>query len=410
MDVGRSCRICDGTLLSVLDLGTLALSTFPLPGEQGDRAAAPLDLGQCDQCGLVQLRHTVDPDLLFRRYWYQSGINETMVAELRSVVEQAVEIVPVGGGEVVMDVGANDGTLLAAYQAIGRMPFRVAIEPARNLRNILKSRCEQVWDCYFPDEHLTRLYYQRVHILTSIACFYDTDDPRAFVRAVEQLLAPDGVWIVQFQDLHQMLQATAFDNLCHEHLVYYALGSFERLIARYGLRVVQAEQRTINGGSLRLIVMRDTAGPRDVAVGHLREVEQGCESWQTLEQFAWLARQAQTQIRAAVRSCSSDGRTVDLYGASTKANTLLQVCDLDRRSIRQAWERSPEKIGRETITGIPIVPEGEGREDPPDVLLVGIWQFRTAILQRERAFLDRGGTILFPLPVVDAVNVRAEGI
>jgi NDP-4-keto-2,6-dideoxyhexose 3-C-methyltransferase len=212
------------------------------------------------------------------------------------------------------------------------------------------------------------------------------------------------VWIVQFQDLDQMLKATAFDNICFEHLCYYSLASFERLIQPYGLAVVDAEVRTINAGSYRLYIQHDAVSAvRHIGglgrVEQLRAREAGCEDWQTLEIFAWRVGEARRQIQSAITATAPG--TIDLYGASTKANTLLQYCGLDERVIRQAWERSPEKIGRTTVTGIPIVSEETGRADPPAALVAGIWQFREAILEREAAYLDQGGAILFPLPEVD---------
>lgn len=399
------CRSCGGALVPVLSLGALAPSDFLAPGACPP-PAEPLDLCRCQDCGLVQLRHTVDREALFRQYWYRSGINETMQAELRSIVEQALEVVPVGGADAVLDVGANDGTLLDAYRDLGRSPFRIGIEPANNLQATLRRRTDLAIHEFFPgDGRVVRQFAGQIAILTSIACFYAVEQPREFVAAVAQLLTPRGVWVVQFQDLHQMLQATAFDNICHEHLVYYSLESVEQLIAPYGLQVVYAEQRTINGGSLRLIIRRKAASLPSETVELLRSIETGCEDTGTLQRFAYQVEDTVEAVRDAVRAVRKQGGMVDLYGASTKANTLLQVCGLDHALIRQAWERSAAKWGRTTITGIPIVNEAAGRRDPPDLLLVGIWQFREAVLLRERAYLERGGRILFPLPTVQEVRL-----
>lgn len=389
----RVCRVCGGRLDSILNLGNLALSNFPLPGDP-PAETAPFDFCQCRDCALVQLRHTVDPELLFRHYWYQSGINETMQAELIDVV--ACAIAHVGGlvyGDRVIDIGANDGTLLAALPPLGAYTY--AYEPARNFQEILQQRATVVIADYFPKT----LPPIKVKLIFSIAMFYDLDDPGPFVRAVADLLQPDGAWVVQFQDLHQMTQATAFDNICAEHLVYYSLGSFERLIAPYGLRVVHAEIRAINGGSYRLIVQHDTQRV-DETVAALRFAEAGCEHWHTLEKFAWRVGEVRRQIQGVL----AGHRTIDVYGASTKFNTLSQYCGLDGGVIRQAWERSEAKWGRVTATGIPIVSEAVGRADPPDLLVAGVWQFRDAILQREAAYFEQGGTMLFPLPRVDLVT------
>jgi hypothetical protein len=404
----RPCRACGGALESVLDLGPLRLSAFPTAADAAE-PPVPLDLCQCGACRLVQLRHTVDPDQLFRQYWYRSGINETMRAELADVVAAGIQAV--GGlqaGDVVLDVGANDGTLLAEYrrQAPEVRVRRIAYEPADNLRDALTAHCERLVPTYYPAQ--AAHWRGDVRILTSIACFYDLDDPHAFVAAVADTLTPDGVWIVQFQDLWQMLRATAFDNIVHEHLVYYALASFERLIEAHGLRVVSASRRAINGGSYRLIVRRSAYDATDGSVVALRLLEQGCEHWETLHRFAWRVGEAQREIRAALGAAYRAGQAIDLYGASTKGNTLLQYCGIGPEWLRQAWERSPEKWGRQTVTGIPIVSEIAGRTHPPDLLLCGIWQFREAVLAREADYLRQGGRLLFPLPVVDLVGDRGE--
>ncbi len=406
----RDCRICRGRLVTVLDLGNLHPSAFPLPHESFD-VTAPLDLCQCEACGTVQLRHTVNPDLLFRHYWYRSGVNEVMRAELADIVASGISAID-HSPAVVVDIGANDGTLLAEYkrQRPLRTPYRIAYEPACNLAAALRPHCDDLIADYFPATWPNRMYTRSVDILTSIACFYDLDDPGAFVRAVAELLAPGGVWIVQFQDLHQMCRAAAFDNICHEHLVYYSLESFERLIEPYGLYVWSAERRGINGGSYRLIVR--AAGPTAPApvssVEALLAFEVGCQDWQRLDRFAWHVGEMRRQILSLVEASHAAGQVIDLYGASTKGNTLLQYCGLDDEVFRQAWERSPEKWGRQTVTRIPIVSEEQGRAHPPDLLFCGIWQFRDMVIARERAYLDRGGALIVPLPRVDVVGGAGE--
>lgn len=405
----RSCRLCSARLDSLnLPLGTLQISTFPLPGDP-PAAVAPLDLCRCESCGLVQLRHTVDPDLLYRHYWYRSGINEAMQAELSSVVRAAlldVSVFPLH--DLVLDVGANDGFLLSQYPKQRALwdTTRIAFEPATNLQPDCRRHAEILVPGYFPPSpDLIAGWAQRVKILTTIAMFYDLDDPLTAVRMVDQLLHFQGVWILQFQDLGQMIAATAFDNICHEHLTYWSLATFTQLLERAAcdLHVTHVEQRLINGGSLRVHVRRKDFPP-DQTVFDQEVGEQPLIRWEALEQFAWRVGQVQAQIRRLLDTAISNGNTVDLYGASTKANTLLQACGLDATRIRQAWERNPEKVGRLTSTGIPIVSEAAGREDPPDLLLVGIWQFRDQLLIREAEYLERGGKILFPLPEVDLVS------
>lgn len=397
----RSCRVCAGELESILDLGALHPSGFLRPDE-APLSPVPHDLCVCVECRLVQLRHTVEPDLMFRQYWYLSGINEVMCEELADIVAKVCERIPLTTHDSVVDIGANDGTLLAAYP---ENLTKIGFEPALNLNDALHRYADITIADYFPRglAQMGARVAGTAKVITAIACFYDLDDPITFLRAVAELLHPEGIFVVQFQDWHQMQQATAFDNICTEHLFYPSLAAIERMAQRVGLVVVDGERRAINGGSLRLYLQHEGRRLGSHSVEALRHLEEGCEDWDTFQRFGWRCREVRRQIQSAVAAADVSG-IVDVYGASTKFSTLAQWCRLGG-SLRQAWERSPAKFGRRTPgTNIPIVDEVVGRLDPPDALLLGIWQFRDAVLRRERQYLDQGGTVLVPLPVVDIVR------
>lgn len=407
----HGCRVCGGRLQTVLDLGSLHVSAFPAPDDP-DSLRAPLDLTRCAGCGLVQLRHSVSPGLLYQDYWYRSGVNETMVAELQDIARSALDWVGGVGQPLprrVVDIGANDGTLLAAYPP--EEVTRVAYEPSPTFHAGLQQVADIVVPHAFPTERGFRGGDGLAHIVTSIACVYDVDDPVAFAREVARILAPQGVWIVQFQDLAQMLATTAVDNICHEHVTYLSLAAIERIAARVGLAVVHVQQRAINGGSLRCYLQHVGARTADRSVGAWREQEAGCESVVALERFAGRASERLHQIRQTLLYAVQRGQTIDLYAASTKANTWLQAAEIPAGTFRQAWERSPEKWGRQTVgTRIPIVSEADGRSWPPDLLVLGAWQFAEAFIGREAAYLAAGGTMLVPLPRVEIVQAAGARV
>jgi hypothetical protein len=409
MKTHAHCRLCPGQLDSILNLGELHLSAF-LAREDPIPPKVPLELCVCRACDLVQLRHSVSPDELFRKYWYLSGINETMRAELQDVVQQAQQAVGgLSSQDTVIDIGANDGTLLRAYEGEGR-PFRIAFEPAFNLYDQLRPHAEVFIADYFPNQ--LGAQQAQAKIITSIAMFYDLEDPRPFIRALADVLHPDGIWVCQFQDLQSVLEAHAYDDICHEHQIFYSLKTFERLLAPADLELIHAERRAINGGSLRLYVQhRGGAGWRDKpargeGVEALREREADLD-WDALQRFAWEVGQQRRTLKALLTHLHAQGTGIDLYGCSTKMNTVLQYCGITKDLIRWGVERSPEKYNRRTVgTNIPIVSEDHWRRSPHPTALVGIWQHRESVLQREATFLDSGGQFIFPFPFVEIV-IRA---
>lgn len=410
------CRVCKSALAPILSLGSQYLVDFPNAAGTKRHAPVPLDLTRCTnpRCELVQLAHTTPAAWMYQQhYWYRSGVNESMVAELRSVVDGACKRVELPRTAIVVDIGANDGTLLQQYAQVlpEQRLIKVAYEPARNLYEVLRPHATVLFPDFFrvdkawePD--------QRARIVTSIAMFYDLEDPHEFVEHVSRILHTEGIWVIQQSYLPLMLEANDYTNICHEHVEYYHLKPLEALLEAHGLEVVDAELRPINGGSIRTYVRWKGAGPVSDTVRALRKTEAelfGDDLEAVTKAFSHRVRETAAVLVNEIHDLHALGKTIDLYGASTKSQVMLQYCNIDARTVRHAWERSPEKWGRYVGTsGIPMVSEVEGRKEPPDVLLGSIWQYREHLLAREAEFLAKGGRVLFPLPKVETVNAASE--
>jgi len=223
-----TCRLCGSTLETVLDLGYIYLNDFVEEG--ANIVSAPLTLVKCKDCELVQLKDTPDLDLLYRQYWYQSSLNKSMVEALQDVVDNIEARVDLQPGDVVIDIGCNDGTMLGQYYEPEL--YKIGFDPALNLAKKAKKHCTVFHNTYFGD---TSIETPMAKVITSIAMFYDLEDPHTFVELVKRSLDPDGIWVVQFTDLLSMFKINAFDNICHEHLEYY---SFKVLRNLFYLRIM----------------------------------------------------------------------------------------------------------------------------------------------------------------------------
>jgi hypothetical protein len=396
-----ACRSCGSSRLdTVLDLGDLCVSDFPRPGESEDRA--PLELVVCADCSLVQLRHTVERDRLYRNYYYRSGTNEAMVAALRDVVDDECRRVPLRSGDVVIDIGCNDGTMLEMFpQGLHRVGF----EPS-NLARVAAQRF--AWGIVFPDyfppkiDNYAHYLPEQAKIITSIACFYDVDDPNAFVAAIKEWLHPDGGWIVQFQDLHKMLSVNGFDNICHEHLTYWGMAAFTALLARHGLQVEACSDNNVNGGSVRYVVKHGTRQPPPVDPIHAVEFQY------QLADFAVEVAGLRRQTIALLRRLQDEGKSVLGVAASTKGNTTLQYYGITPDLLPAIVDRNPDKHGRVTTgTHIPIISEEEMWERKPDYLLALAWHFIEPFRERYAAFEQAGGKWIVPLPELTVIG-RAQ--
>ncbi len=412
-----TCRVCDGSLDPIFSLGEQYVSDFPAP-QQPDGAKAPLDVVLCQNCKLLQLRHTVSGEF-YRQYWYRSGTNQTMRGALADIAASAESLVHLQPGDTVLDIGCNDGTLLDSYKMNGI--YKVGIDPAENLAVLSSKVADRVLVAFFESQIFDRdpdLKGRRPKIVTSIAMFYDLEDPNKFVADIRKVMHPDGLWVIQMSYLPSMLQQNDFANICHEHLEYYSLQSLEYLLNRHGLVVVDVQQNDVNGGSFRIYVRHREAAAgsfgedsyREQSAGRLSmlrdfEKELGLDTINPYQDFAERVAQIKRRVSAFVREqVVQENKKVFVYGASTKGNAMLQYFDLDYRLIVAAAERNPEKWGKVTVgTRIPIVSEEEARKTKPDFFLVLPWHFLNEFREREKEFLLGGGKFIVPLPHFDLI-------
>ena len=406
----NTCRICgDSDLISVLDLGPIHVSSF-VDTNDNPTPKIPIELMKCQACGLMQLHHTVNGDVMYREYWYQSGLNPFMVDALRDVVNETLkrsnEILP---GDVIVDIGANDGTLLDQYpDIVKKLATRIAFEPS-NVGKLAKDKCDILVSDYFTADAYKNYSRFPAKVITSIAMFYDLENPHAFVEDIKQILAPDGVWVIQFMDLVSMLKTNDFPNLCHEHLLYYKLADVVDLLAAHKLQVFDAEYNAVNGSSLRVYVGHMGAFKRREVVSDLLTDEY--RYLQSLgnpsEHFRKAIETVREKVVDFVKQAHKEGATIAVLGASTKGNTILQYFGLDNTVIDHAAEINPDKYGKRTIgSNIPIIPQTESLEKNPDYYLILPWGFLNTFLRKFDPYLKSGGSFLVPLPVPKLITYK----
>lgn len=410
----EKCRVCASPeLTSILSLGSIYVSDFvtdrtiPSPDEQ-----YPLELVLCNPqkggCGLLQLKHSVDPSKMYNFYYYHSGTNAMMRKALADITHQAQARVKLKKGDFVLDIGCNDGTLLRSYTE--KRIKLVGFDPAKNLVPEARVGTTRIINDYFNYAAFEEVYPgKKAKIVTSIAMFYDLDDPNRFVSDVVGCLHAKGLWILQMSYLPLMLEQNAFDNICHEHLEYYSLFSLGNLLRRHDLKIVDVELNDVNGGSFRVYIKHASAsvtpqGAKRVEALEKNEKKLKLAERETYFEFAERILAIREKLYHFVRSEVEKGKVVYAYGASTKGNTLLQYFNLDHTLIQSAVERNPDKFGKKTVgTMIPILSEEEARARHPDYFLVLPWHFLDIFLKQEAKFLKSGGRFIVPLPQIKII-------
>lgn len=416
-----ACRSCNSSNLSkILSLGNHGLSDFIEMSDQRKIPKYPLQLILCKNCNLLQMRHTTPPDQLYTdRYGYRSGINNTTKNNLIEITQEAEEIMKLKSGDIVVDIGCNDGTLLASYQTSNLV--RVGFDPVTTFAKYFHKSLEnkgikkyKLFNNYFQSAPFLQYFKnKKAKIITAISMFYDLDDPNKFISNIKEILDPEGLLVIQQNYLIGMIQQCAFDNVVHEHLEYYSLDSLETLLEKHNLEVFDVTLTSINGGSFRTLIkfkngrLKSSGGLERVK--KIREMEKklALGETKTYLSFASKVKKATTSLKKFIKREAKKGKIIYIYGASTRGNTLIQACGLDFRVIKAAAERNQEKWGKKiAATSIPIISEEQARIDHPDYFLVLPWFFKPEFLEREKEYLILGGKMIFPLPEPEVISLK----
>lgn len=406
----RAIEVCRLTgspnLVPVLSLGHQTLTgVFPRSTDQ-KVTSGPVELLWCPDSGLLQLAHSYDAGEMYgANYGYRSGLNQSMVRHLSQKVEMLERLGSVQPGDVVLDIGSNDATLLKAYSIPSLK--RVGMDPTGDkFRHHYADDITLLAD-FFSSRAFLKVS-KKAKVVTSIAMFYDLEAPADFARQVAQVLAKDGIWHLEQSYMPSMLRTCSYDTICHEHLEYYSLDVLRKVIEAAGLRIAAVQMNAINGGSFAVtVVHRDSfmvsdSPTIDWLLG--QEDRMGLNTSRPYRDFEERVYRHRNDLTRLLKGLRAGGKRILGYGASTKGNVLLQFCGIGPELVEAIAEVNEDKFGAVTPgTHIPIVSETEARAMEPDYFLVLPWHFKEGIIQREQKFLANGGRMIFPFPEIEIV-------
>ena len=402
------CRICGSAdLLLVLSLGEQHLTGVFPASPAFEVTKGPLDMVSCQKCGLLQLKQSYSLDEMYGdNYGYRSGLNASMVAHLTNKIRGLERLVPLSSKDLVIDIGSNDATALKAYSGTHR---KVGIDPTgKKFLEFYTDGVDLIPDFFSAEAFRKKFPNTRAKIITSIAMFYDLENPVDFVRDIESVLAEDGVWHFEQSYMPSMLRTNSYDTICHEHLEFYSFKVVKEMLERCDLRVIDVQMNAINGGSFAITACKKSAHFRSnmpiIQWMLQQELDMGIDTPRPYRDFEERVFRHRKNLTALVEAIISDGKTIFGYGASTKGNVLLQFCGFTSKQIPCIADVNEQKFGCFTPgTHIPIISEKEAHAMEPDYFLVLPWHFKHNILNREKEFLARGGKFIFPMPEIEIV-------
>jgi GDP-D-mannose dehydratase len=334
-----------------------------------------------------------------------------MRAHLKQYQEEIMGIVKLNAGDTIVDIGSNDSTMLQYYPDTIR---RIGVDPTGSQFRQFYNTVELL-DTYFTEENFCNKFGPDIKckMVSSISMFYDLPNPVQFAKDIYSVLHDDGIWTCEQSYLIEMLKTNSIDTICHEHLEYYSMRQIVEIAARSNFKIIDVKFNTCNGGSFRIYFAKQSSklyreNTELVASILNAENEFGLYNNDIFVKFMKDCDLQVKRLQTFIDTANASGKTVSIYGASTKGNCLLQYANIGENRVEYAVERNLNKVGKMTCTGVEIISEDTMRASPPDYLLVLPWHFRDEILVREREFMDNGGQFIFPFPYFDVVSTKPK--
>jgi SAM-dependent methyltransferase len=404
VDGKLACRSCGaGSLWPVIALGNHPLANALLAEEQlaEPEPRYPLDVVLCAECGLLQITVTVQPEILFRDYFYLSSYSDTFVEHARVMASHLIKERGLGPDSLVVELASNDGYLLQFFVQAG-IPV-LGIDPAKNVARVAESRGVPTLAEFFGTPLARDLRSQgcSADIVIANNVLAHVADLNGFVEGIATILRPGGIAQIEVPYVVQMIDQCEFDTIYHEHLCYFSLTSLQTLFARHGLVLCDVEQIPLHGGSLRVTAAQAPSARPSAAVANLLEREQqwGVTDAVTYARFAARVDAIGQSLRSVLTDITQEGKAIAAYGAAAKGTVLLNTFGIGRETIDFVVDRNTHKQGR-YMPGvhIPIRPPERLLEDRPEYLLLLAWNFADEIMAQQAAYQRLGGRFIIPIP------------
>lgn len=406
-----SCRICNSSnLIPYLDLGSTPLANGLIKPENIgiNEPKFPLVICYCKNCSLSQLSVVVNPELLFKDYFYMSSISNTFRIHCNTIAHDLKETMNLSGNDLVVDIASNDGCLLQEFKKLRIKTL--GVEPAVNLAKLANSNGIETLNNFWNKDTATKIAneYGGAKIITAFNVFAHVDDVHGFVQNVLTALTDDGMFVIQVPYLIDFLEKHEFDTTYHEHLSYFLLKPLQNILEKNDMKIINVKKYSIHGGTIEVRAVKNTNKTSNIKSNIddfiIIEKNLGFYDEKSYLNFAQEVQDIKKNLVGLLYDLKNQGKNIAGFAASAKGNTLLNYCGIDSKLISYIVDETPTKQGLLTPGGhIPIVPMSKLEKNPPDYLLILAWNFVEEIIEKTKKFKSSGAKYIIPIPKIKIV-------
>mgnify|MGYP006086646185 CR=1 FL=1 len=397
------CKNCkQSSLKKIVKIGKQPLSGFFYSTKKNNLGKYSLDLYKCSNCELVQLNNPANTKKMYgTHYGYKTSVSQMMISHLREKINRLKKNKLIKKGNNILDIGSNDASFLKLF---GKNYNLYGIDPSAEKFKKEYKGIKLITDFFSKKNVFKHIKNKntKFDLISSFAMFYDVEDPNSFCRDIEVLLKDNGIWVCEFSYLPLMLKNLTFDQICHEHIMYYTFGVFEKILINNNLKVIDIKFNEINGGSIEVIIGKNKSEiMSNINLINIIRKDEKKINEKSFHNFSNRIK----KIRNDLISFVNKNRPIVGYGASTKGNIVLNYCNIGSDQMSYICDANKQKFGKYTPgTNIKIISKKKMRELKPKYMLVLIWSFRSEIIKQELNYIKKGGNLIFHLPKFHIIN------
>jgi NDP-4-keto-2,6-dideoxyhexose 3-C-methyltransferase len=367
----------------------------------------PLDLYECQNCKLVQFSKLAPlEDMYGQTYGYRTSLSNLMIDHMHSKYLNILKNNFLKKNDNILDIGSNDGTFLNFF-AKKNLYNLYGIDPsAEKFKNYYNKNIKLIYNFFSKKNLFTNIYSRKIkfNLITSFAMFYDIEDPNNFCKDIKDLLSDNGVWILELSYFPLLLKNLTYDQICHEHVTYYTLTTFQKILNNNGMQILNFSFNEINGGSIEIICAKKISKRKP----QYKKIKKIINEEKKINSFAYKRlNQRIENTKRIINLLLNKINRKDIigYGASTKGNIILNQCKVTSSQLRYICDANPYKYKKFTPgSNIEIISKERMRALKPKYLLVLIWSFRSEVIRQEIKYLKSGGKLIFHLPMLHIVD------
>ncbi len=404
-----SCKNCKSrSLKKIIKIGNQPISSHFYIKKIHKLKNYSLDLYICRRCDLIQFKSLAKLDHMYGlNYGYRTSLSPLMINHMKKKYLNVIKGLKKRKCNI-LDIGCNDGTFLNFFKKFSNISLYGIDPSAEKFKKYHSNRINLIVDYFKKEKIKNRFKNVNFDLITSFAMFYDVEDPNSFCKDINQLLTKNGKWILELSYFPLLLENLTYDQICHEHVTYYTLTTFENIIKKNGLKILDFNLNNINGGSIEIICSKKDSKyfPNIKKINNQKNYEKKIND----ESYKNFNKRINNVKKILNLFLERNKKDIIGYGASTKGNIVLNHCNIDHKKLKYICDANPFKFGRYTPgSNIKIISKKKMRKLKPKFLLVLIWSFRKEVIHQEENFIKKGGKLIFHLPmfhVIDKSNYK----